>query len=56
MYKPGVLIEISGEQGIKEYLLGDLNMAGGKCVCCEYGAIIKNDTMVLRAKTVYEKK
>lgn len=50
--RPGVLVEVQTPNGIKRWLIGDMNTLGGVCDDC---TDIKKDDTVLRAKIVYDK-
>lgn len=50
--KSGVLVEVQTKEGIKKWLIGDMNELGGVCDDCKD---IKDEDIVLRAKIVYDK-
>jgi len=51
--RPGVLIKIKNEDEVEQYLIGDINKAGGVCDCC---SSFNNDTIVLKAKVVWNER
>ncbi len=49
--KAGTLIEVSHNNVVKQYLIGDINTLGGVCDDC---MAFENDAIVLRYKVVYD--